>query len=142
MASWELRYETAATLLLRGILLRNNPVHGAILDLFDDTRSQAPAPAPWQQRGDARPRQGQQGEACLGARVKREAEAAPEGMRVKRERQEQRRGGRQEDEVVDLTVNENDEVLVAQRKDELLTCDLTAEEDPQWRSDKTETIQL
>ena len=39
LADFELRYETAATLLLRGILRRDNPAHAAILDSFAATRA-------------------------------------------------------------------------------------------------------
>lgn len=41
-AELELRYETAATLLLRGILKRDNPAHRAILQQFPGGGSAAP----------------------------------------------------------------------------------------------------
>jgi hypothetical protein len=43
LESFEIRYETATTLLLRTILRRDNPAHAAILDSFAATRAQPAA---------------------------------------------------------------------------------------------------
>ena len=39
-ATFSFRYETPSTLLLRGILRRENPAHAAILDSFPETRQE------------------------------------------------------------------------------------------------------
>eukprot|EP00887_Chlorella_sp_A99_P001109 scaffold14.g1109.t1 len=148
LASFELRYETASTLLLRGVLKRGVPEHRAILGMSDETRQQGEEEEE-ADSGARRRRQQQQQQ-----RIKREREEGPSsrgGARVKREAggggQEQRQPGGEgsgDSEVIDLTAmaNENDEVAAARRQDKVLLCDLTAEEAPAWRAEKKQVIQL
>ncbi len=42
LATFDIRYETPSTLLLRKILERSNPIHAAILDSFEETRHRPP----------------------------------------------------------------------------------------------------
>lgn len=53
--SYELRYETPSTLLLRGILKRDNPEHAAILDSFPETRRQEASGANEPRHPDVKP---------------------------------------------------------------------------------------
>ncbi|KAL4443386.1 hypothetical protein ABPG75_011123 [Micractinium tetrahymenae] len=121
VAVLELRYETAATLLLRGVLKDSDPTHRAILQQFSDTADKEdPGHEPEQDENAAGPANAGPGRASgRGAR--------------KRQRQ-------LEDEVVDLTnaPAEGDEVLAAKAQDKLLECDLTGEEQPRWLAVKKE----
>ena len=54
-AALEVRYETAATLLLRGVLQQGNPAHRAILQMFPGERAAGWATAGGQRRPAALP---------------------------------------------------------------------------------------
>ncbi|KAI7837478.1 hypothetical protein COHA_008671 [Chlorella ohadii] len=127
----ELRYETAATLMLRGVLKPDNPAHAAILAQFDETAAE-----------------GQDDNEAAGPSRRRAAPAAA-AVAVKQEggggggaRKRQRR--QQQEELIDLTkvTNDNDEVLAAKQANQVLECDLTADDEPAWRAVKKEVHQV
>eukprot|EP00887_Chlorella_sp_A99_P001110 scaffold14.g1110.t1 len=149
----ELRYETAGTLLLRGVLdPARNPHHQAIVDAAAAAEAAA---------GDGEERGGGSGAGPLGHGLQGETSSAREGRQqrgVKREREEGCPGLQGEPEVIDLTADDddrprahprpaapspNDQVLAAKREGKELTCELTAEEDaPEWREEEQQTIRL
>ncbi|KAI7837477.1 hypothetical protein COHA_008670 [Chlorella ohadii] len=129
VAVLELRYETAATLMLRGMLKPDNPAHAAILAQFDETAAE-----------------GQGDNEAAGPSRRRGAPAAAEAA-VKQEggsgaRKRQRR--QQQEELIDLTkvTSDNDQVLAAKRANQVLECDLTADDEPAWRAVKKEVHQV
>ncbi|PRW51073.1 pyrroline-5-carboxylate reductase [Chlorella sorokiniana] len=129
VAVLELRYETAATLLLRGVLKPDNPAHAAILGQFEDT-----APAQQQDGEAAGPSRRRAAPGAAAVEVKQE-EGGSNGR--KRQRRQQQQGG---EELIDLTkvTNANDEVLAAKQDNKVLECDLTADDEPAWRAVKKE----
>ncbi|KAI7842675.1 hypothetical protein COHA_003606 [Chlorella ohadii] len=120
LATLLLRYETASTLLLRGVLRQDNPAHQAILQRFPETAS----------------REEQQPAAAAGRKLQRQQDAGGEegGGQQQPARQRQRQG---DPEKIDLTSKPNgnaaDEILAARQRNQVLSCDLTGDDDaPQW----------
>ncbi|KAL4443385.1 hypothetical protein ABPG75_011122 [Micractinium tetrahymenae] len=148
VAMLELRYETATTLLLRGVLKDSDPAHRAILQQFPETAQAEESEADDDESaacsshaaGRKRSRQ-----AAIGRRHEQQGQGRPQRQR--------------QAELIDLTKapcwagrpraeeqvrepEEGDEVLAARRENKTLECDLTAEEEPQWRAVKQEAIDV
>lgn len=130
IATLLLRYETPTTLLLRGVLRQDEPAHRAILQRFPETAAKEEQPAA-------------STAAAAAAGRKRQRQRQVEGDAASGQQpaqQRRRQGGEQEDvEVVDLTKpaggGASDEVLAARRRNQLLSCDLTGDDDaPQWEA--------
>ncbi|EFN53331.1 expressed protein [Chlorella variabilis] len=114
-AELELRYETAATLLLRGILKRDNPAHRAILQQFPDT---------------AEREEGEENDESAAGPSRGAASGAGRKRPLKQQQQQAQRQA-----AATRAFDEDDEVLAAKRADKVLECDLTAEgEGPEWRA--------
>lgn len=132
VATLELRYETATTLLLRGMLQEGNPTHRAILQQFPETAQDEESEAE------------DESAACSShAAGRKRARQSAAGHQRGQQGEQQRRRQRQE-ELIDLTKEpaEGDEVLAAKRENKTLECDLTADEEPQWRAVKQEAIDV
>ncbi|KAL4429200.1 hypothetical protein ABPG77_010179 [Micractinium sp. CCAP 211/92] len=130
VAVLELRYETATTLLLRGVLKADDPVHRGILQQFPETA----------QTEDEEADQDDTSSRASGRKRARHTTAGQQqGQQGERR---QRRQGRRE--LIDLTKEpaEGDEVLAAKQDNMTLECDLTADEEPQWRAVKQEAIDV
>lgn len=134
LATLELRYETAATLLLRGVLRRDNVQHRAILQQFMET---APKDDPGEEEEEDKYAAGPS-HAAAGHKRQRQGPAQPQQQQRHRR---QRHGEDEEEEAIDLTKApaEGDEVLAAKQQGQTLVCDLTEEqEEPQWKAVKEE----
>ncbi|KAL4443389.1 hypothetical protein ABPG75_011126 [Micractinium tetrahymenae] len=130
VAVLELRYETAATLLLRGVLKESDPAHRAILQQFPDTAAEEDAVKREDETGPSQA-------AAARSKLKRRQEQQ-QHQQPARQRRQRRRQGVEEEAVIDLTKapGEGDEVLAAKQENKQLQCDLTAEDEPQWRAVK------